>query len=263
MELSLRAKTVLVTGASRGIGLSIARRFAEAGANVMLSSRKAEGLVEAAASLEGAGGAVAWQAAHAGRPADAEACVGATLERFGTLDVLVNNAATNPYHGPVLGIERSQAEKTLEVNLLGALAWSQAAHRAAMAERGGVIVNVSSVGALEPEPGIGWYNVTKAALVHLTRQLAWELAPVVRVNAVAPGLVRTRFSRQLWEGKEQVVADRIPMGRLGHPDDVAAAVLFLASDAASWITGQVLVVDGGATVVPSGAVADVGPGAGP
>ena len=197
---------------------------------------------------------MAWHAAHAGRPEDADACVAATLERFGRLDVLVNNAATNPYHGPMLGIERAAAEKTVEVNLLGPLAWAQAAHRAALGRHGGSILNVSSVGGLESEPGIGWYNVTKAALLHFTKQLAYELAPAVRVNALAPGLVRTSFSRRLWEGHEKEIVARMPLQRLGEPDDIAAAALFLASDAASWITGQVLVVDGGALALPSGAV---------
>lgn len=255
MDLRLDGKTALVTGGSRGIGLGIARRFAEAGANVMLTSRSAESLADAVASLEGVGPPVAWHAAHAAHPEEAEACVAATLERFGALDVLVNNAATNPYLGPMIEIDRVRAEKTVALNQLGVLAWSQAAYRSAMGRRGGSIVNLSSVGGLTPEPGIGWYNVTKAAVVHITRQLAYELAPGVRVNALAPGLVTTDFARALWEGHEEQLARRTPLGRLGRPDDVATAALFLASDAASWITGQVLVVDGGATLVPSGSVA--------
>lgn len=254
MDLRLDGKTALVTGGSRGIGLAIARRFAEAGASVMLSSRSAEALAEACASLEGLGGPVAWHAAHAAHPEEAAACVAATVERFGGLDVLVNNAATNPYYGPMIDIDRARAEKTVALNQTGVLLWSQEAHRAVMAERGGTILNVASVGGMAPEPGIGWYNVTKAAVVHITRQLAFELGPGVRVNALAPGLVTTDFARALWEGREEAVARQTPLGRLGRPDDVAAAALFLASDAASWITGHVLVVDGGASLVPSGAV---------
>ena len=178
-----------------------------------------------------------------------------TVARFGAVDILVNNAAANPYFGPMLGIDRSRADKTLAVNQLGPLWWSQAAHRQSMAERGGSIVNISSVGGLGPEPGIGWYNVTKAALLHITRQLAWELAPGVRVNAIAPGLVRTEFARALWEDNEARIASHIPLRRIGEPDDIATAALFLASDAAAWITGQVLVVDGGTTSQPSGGVA--------
>ena len=254
MDLRLDGRTALVTGGSKGIGLAIGRRFAEAGANVMLSSRKAGGLEAAAASLEGVGGAVAWFAANAGDPEQSTACVAAAVERFGPVDILVNNAATNPHMGPMIEIDAPRAAKTVQVNQLGVLAWSQAVWRAGMAERGGCILNVSSVGGLHPEPGIGWYNVTQAAVVHITRQLAYELAPLVRVNALAPGLVKTDFARGLWEGREERIAGRLPLRRLGEPDDIAAAALYLCSDAASWVTGHVLTVDGGATVQPSGGV---------
>ncbi len=254
VDVRLDGKVALVTGASRGIGLAIARRCAEAGAAVMLSSRNAEALEAAARELANEDGDVAWHVAHAGDPEQAVACVDATIERFGTLDVLVNNAATSPHFGPVLEIDRGQATKTVEVNLLGVLSWCQAAYRARLQARGGSILNIASVGGLGPEPGIGWYNATKAALVHLTRQLAYELAPAVRVNAIAPGLVRTRFARALWEPKEEVVASRIPMRRIGEPDDVAAAAVFLVSDEASWITGSILTVDGGSTSLPSGGI---------
>ena len=202
MDLRLDGKTALVTGGSRGIGLAIARRFVEAGAQVMLSSRKAESLAEASAGLEGLGGDVAWFAAHAADPAQAAACVAATIDRFGGLDLLVNNAATNPYYGPMIDIDPVRADKTVALNQFGVLAWSQAAYKAAMAEHGGGIINIASVGGLGPEPGLGWYNVTKAAVIHLTRQLAYELAPAVRVNALAPGLVRTDLARTLWEERE-------------------------------------------------------------
>ncbi len=254
VDIRLDGKVALVTGASRGIGLAIARRFAEAGASVMISSRKADALEAAASDLAGLDGDVSWQAAHAGRAEEAEACVAATIARFGALDILVNNAATNPHFGPMIEISREQATKTVEVNQLGVLAWCQAAHVASLGRRGGAILNIASVGGLGPEPGIGWYNATKAAVVHLTRQLAYELAPGVRVNALAPGLVRTHFARALWEPHEAVVSGHIPLRRIGEPDDIAAAALFLVSDAASWITGEVLVVDGGATSQPSGGV---------
>ncbi len=254
MDLRLDGKVALVTGGSRGIGKAIASRFVESGANVMLSSRKAEALADAAAAMEGLGGDVAWHAANVGDPDAARRCVDATVERFGSLDVLVNNAATNPHFGPLVELDLARADKTVQVNLQGALVWTQCAWRASMARRGGAVINVSSIGGLSVEPGIGWYNVTKAALVHLTRQLASELGPGVRVNALAPGLVRTDFARALWEHGGEAVARRLPLKRLGEPDDIAKAALFLASEAASWITGHVLVVDGGALAMPSGGV---------
>lgn len=258
MELRLDGRTALVTGGSRGIGLAIGQRMAEAGARVMLASRKAEALDRAAASIRSAvpvaDDTVDWHVAHAADADQARACVAATVERFGGLDILVNNAATNPYYGPLVGLDHARALKTVDVNQWGIVAWTQAAHEAAMATGGGTVLNVASIGGLGPEPGIGWYNATKAAVIHLTRQLAYELAPGVRVNALAPGLVKTDLARALWEGHEEQIGARIPLRRLGEPDDIARAAVFLASDAASWITGQVLVVDGGTTSRATGGV---------
>jgi NAD(P)-dependent dehydrogenase (short-subunit alcohol dehydrogenase family) len=254
VDLELNDKTALITGASRGIGLAIASRFLEAGANVMLSSRTAEDLAEAATSLEanGVAGRVAWKAAHVGDVDQARACVAETVERFGALDILINNAGTNPYFGPMVDIDVARAQKTFEVNQLAVLMWSSYAVKAGLR---GSIINVASIGGLGVEPGIGWYNVTKAAVLHITRQLAFELAPDIRVNALAPGLIKTKLARALWEGPgEKRISAHIPLRRLGLPDDVATAALFLASDAASWITGQTLVVDGGTTRQPSGGV---------
>lgn len=240
-----------MTGASKGIGLAIARAMAGAGASVMLSSRKADGLAAAAATMEREddAGTTATFAANAGNPEEAEACVAATLERFGAVDILVNNAGTNPHFGPIITADLGQFDKTMQVNLRGPFVWTQAVWRAWMAERGGSIINMSSIGGLRAGSGLGVYNVSKAGLIHLTRILAGELGPGVRVNALAPGLVKTDFARALWEPAGDQVAAGVPLRRLGMPEDIAGAALFLASDLASWITGQVLVVDGGATVV--------------
>jgi NAD(P)-dependent dehydrogenase (short-subunit alcohol dehydrogenase family) len=254
MDLRLDGKVALVTGGSRGIGRAIATRFAEAGAQVMIVSRKADALAEAAAAMSGLDGDVAWRAANAGDPEAAEQCVAAAVEQFGSLDILVNNAATNPFYGRLVDIDRAAADKTVQVNQLAYLTWTQCAWRASMQSGGGNVINVSSVGALAVEPGIGWYNVTKAAVAHLTRQLAGELGPAVRVNALAPGLVKTDFARALWETREARIASHLPLRRLGVPDDIATAALFLASDAASWLTGHVLVVDGGALCTASGGI---------
>ena len=242
MELRLDGRVVLVTGASRGIGLAIARAAASAGGLVMLSSRKAAALEEAAAGLDGE---TATFAANAGDPEQADACVAATVERFGALDVLVNNAATNPYLGPAIDIDLPRYDKTHQVNLRGPLVWTQSAWRRSMRQRGGVVLNIASIGGLTHGGPLGVYDNTKAALIHLTGHLAAELAPGVRVNAIAPGLVKTDFARALWEPAEAVAAGRTALGRLGEPADVANAALFLMSDAAAWITGQTLVVDGG------------------
>lgn len=242
MDVRFDGKVALLTGASKGIGRAIAAELARSGASVMLSSRKAEVLEATCAETDGD---VDWFAANAGEPDDAVACVAATLERFGRLDVLVNNAATNPYGGPTIDIDLPRFDKTVQVNWRGPLVWSQAAWRAWMAEHGGTILNVASIGALAVEPTIGIYNGTKAALVHLTKQLASELAPQVRVNAVLPGLVKTDMARTLWEQNEEKIADRVPLRRLGVTEDVANAAAFLCSDHASWITGSTLVVDGG------------------
>ena len=235
-------KVALVTGASRGIGAAIARSLADAGAMVVLSSRKADALEAAVATI---GGEASWVVANAGDPDAAEAAVATTIERHGSVDILVNNAATNPYFGSSIDIDLGSYDKTWQVNLRGPLVWTQAAWRSSMQERGGVVLNVASIGGMSVEPAIGIYNATKAALIHLTRTLAAELAPGVRVNAVAPGLVKTDMARALWEPNEAAMARHVPVGRLGEPQDIADAAVFLCSERASWITGTTLVVDGG------------------
>lgn len=245
MELRLDGKVALVTGASRGIGLAIAQAYATAGAKVMLSSRKEDALREAAATIDGETDVFE---ANVGDPEAAASCVAATVDRFGSVDVLVNNAATNPYFGPAIDIDLGRWDKTWSVNVRGMHVWTQEAWNAGMKEHGGAVVNIASIGGLSVEHGIGVYNATKAAVIHMTKVLASELGPKVRVNAIAPGLVRTHLAKALWEEHEEAVARRMPMRRIGEPGDIAGAALFLASDAASWITGHTMVVDGGALV---------------
>jgi NAD(P)-dependent dehydrogenase (short-subunit alcohol dehydrogenase family) len=246
MEISLEGRVALVTGASRGIGKAIAATYAAAGADVLLSSRKQDALEAAADDIGTAGGKLEVFAANAGEPDQIAACVAATVERFGRVDILVNNAATNPYMGRPVDIDMPRFDKTWQVNYRGPVVWVQEAWKASMAEHGGNVINIASIGGLSVEPSIGHYNVTKAALMHLTRTFAADLSPGVRVNAIAPGLVKTQLARALWEPAEQAIAARTPLGRLGEPQDIADAALFLASDLSSWMTGQTIVVDGGA-----------------
>ncbi|MFW2333619.1 SDR family oxidoreductase [Ilumatobacter sp.] len=248
MQVSMEGKVALVTGASKGIGKAIAKELADAGASVMLSSRKLDQLEAAATEIAGD---TAVFAANAGDIDAADRCVAATIERFGGLDVLVNNAATNPYYGATLGVDPGQFDKTFQVNLRGPLFWARAAHQQAFADRPGVIVNIASVGGMRAEFGLGVYNLTKAALIHLTRQLAHELGPS-RVVGIAPGLVDTDFAAVLVENFGDSLAEAMPLGRLGHPEDIAHLAVFLASDKASWITGDTFVIDGGAGVRGAG-----------
>ena len=252
MDTGLAGRAAVVTGASRGIGRAIATALAAEGCHVMLVSRRAEALDEVAAAVRAAHPDVAVHAypAHVGDPDAAAGCAAAAVEAFGGVDVLVNNAGTNPYFGPMVDLDVPRAEKTVQVNQLSVVLWTQAVWRASMRERGGSIVNLASVGGLGTEPGIGYYNATKAAVIHLTRQFAAELAPRVRVNAIAPGIVRTRLARALWEGNEDALNASIPLGRIGEPADIAATAVFLAGTGSSWLTGQTIAVDGGATVRP-------------
>jgi NAD(P)-dependent dehydrogenase (short-subunit alcohol dehydrogenase family) len=248
MELRLDGKVALVTGGSRGIGRAIAAAYADAGASVLISSRKQDDLEAAAATMKGH---VEVFAANAGEAEQAEACVQACVERLGGIDILVNNAAANPYMGPLLGLDAGRAEKTHRVNQWGPVLWTQLAVGHGMGE-GGSIVNIASTGGLGVTAGIAYYSATKAALINLTKQLAAELAPKIRVNALAPGLVKTDFARALWEKNEEAIAKTMPLRRLGEPEDIAAAALFLVSDAASWLTGQTIVIDGGAQLNRAG-----------
>jgi NAD(P)-dependent dehydrogenase (short-subunit alcohol dehydrogenase family) len=239
-------RTAIVTGGSRGIGFAVAERLTAEGARVCITARRSDGLDEALRSLP-AGRAIA----VAGRAEDAAhrtEVLDRVAEDFGQLDSLVNVVGMNPVFGPAIDVDLAAARKIFEVNVIAPLGWAQdlLAHPALrFAERGGSIVNLSSVTGTTPSPGIGLYGVSKAAVAHLTRTLAVELGPTVRVNAVSPAVVRTEFSKALYEGKEAAVVAGYPLARLGEPADVAAAVAFLASDDAQWITGEVLTVDGG------------------
>jgi NAD(P)-dependent dehydrogenase (short-subunit alcohol dehydrogenase family) len=241
----LKGRTALVTGASRGIGRAIAAAFLAAGANVMITGRNEQTL---AATAEDLGEGVAWFAGSVRHPEVAEATVRASVQRFGAVDILVNNAAVSPYYGPLMGIDAPQMAASAEANQAAVVQWTQCCWRASMQERGGVVINIASIGGLTTEAGLGYYNVTKAAVIHLTRQLAVELAPAVRVNAIAPGVVRTDMAKVLWVGQEEHLRKATPLERIGEPEDIAAAALYLASDNSNWMTGSVLVIDGGASI---------------
>ncbi|MFW6204085.1 MAG: SDR family oxidoreductase, partial [Actinomycetota bacterium] len=240
-------KVAIVTGASRGIGHAVAGRLVADGARVCVTGRKPEALEKAAAEL-GEPDRVLAVPGKAHDPDHQAEAVQRVLDTFGRLDVLVNNVGVSPVFGPLMDLELSAAAKILEVNVLATIGWTQQAHRAYLREHGGVIVNMGSVAGLGVSPGIGMYGVSKAAVINLTKQLAAELGPGVRVNAVAPAVVKTQFASMLYEGREEDVAAHYALKRLGVPNDVAGAVAFLASDDASWITGQTLVLDGGVTL---------------
>ncbi|MGH3279718.1 MAG: SDR family oxidoreductase [Trebonia sp.] len=244
---ALKDRVALITGASRGIGLGIATELVRQGAKVCVTARGVETLAAAVASLGGPEVAIAVPG-KADDAAHQEEAVAKTMEAFGRLDMLVNNAGINPIYGPLTGTDPGAAAKILAVNVLAPLAWTRLARDAWMGAHGGSIVNVSSVAGVRPSPGIGMYGVSKAALIRLTTELAVELGPGIRVNAVAPAVVKTKFATALYEGREEKVSAAYPLKRLGMPEDVAGAVAFLLSDAASWITGQTLVLDGGVTL---------------
>ena len=243
----LAGRVALVTGASRGIGLAIAHRLIADGARVAITARNADALRVAVDELGGPDVALGI-AGKADDPDHQAAALAALTTAFGPVDILVNNAGINPAYGTLVDLPMSAARKILDVNVLGTLAWVQQAYAAGMGTRGGAIINIASVAGVRPAPGISFYGVSKAAVIALTASLAAELGPAIRVNAVAPAVVKTKFAEALYVGREAEVAANYPLARLGEPSDIAGAVAFLASDEASWITGQTIVLDGGVTL---------------
>ncbi|MHB2024705.1 MAG: SDR family oxidoreductase [Mycobacteriales bacterium] len=242
-------RVAIVTGATRGIGLAVARELVDRGARVAITARKPDELQRAAAELGGErvltfrGGADDDE--HRAR------AVSETLARFGRIDFMVNNAGINPHFGPLVEADPGALRKIFEVNVIAALAWTREVWQGWMREAGGAVLNVASIGGVHNGPMIGAYNVSKAAMIHLTRQLAQELGPQVRVNAIAPAVVKTDFARALYEGREQEAAAAYPLRRLGRPEDIAKLAAFLLSDDAGWITGECVVIDGGLLVSAS------------
>lgn len=235
-------KVAMITGASRGIGLAVARRIVAEGGQVVITGRKQESLDAAVAGLGPAATGVAGRADDAEHRAAAYAHV---AERHGRLDHLVNNTGINPVYGPLLQTDHAAAAKIIEVNVLAALEWTRDAVAAGLTSS---VVNVASVAGISASPNLGLYGISKAALINLTVQLAAELAPRIRVNAVAPAVIKTVFARALYEGREEQAAAAYPLARLGEPDDVAGPVSFLLSDDGAWVTGQTMIIDGGASI---------------
>jgi 3-oxoacyl-[acyl-carrier protein] reductase len=240
-------KTAIVTGASRGIGLAIAERLVADGARVVVTARNQEALDEAVSHLGGPAVALGI-AGPADDAAHQDETVRCALGAFGSIDFLVNNTGINPTYGPMVELDLGAARKTVEVNCIAALSWVQKVHAAWLGAHGGAIVSVSSVASLRPAAGIGFYGASKAMLNAITELLAVELGPDIRVNGVAPAVVKTRFATKLYEGREQDAARAYPLMRLGMPEDIGGVVAFLLSDDAAWLTGQTVVIDGGVTL---------------
>ncbi|MFG2352897.1 SDR family oxidoreductase [Streptomyces sp. NPDC048521] len=239
----LSGKVALITGASRGIGYGVAEALVARGDRVCITGRNEDALKEAVEKL-GAERVIG----VAGKAHDLDhqtEAVERTMEAFGRLDFLVNNAGTNPVFGPIADLDLGVARKVFETNVISALGFAQKTWHAWQKDNGGAIVNIASVAGLAPSPFIGAYGVSKAAMINLTQQLAHEFAPGVRVNAIAPAVIKTKFAQALYEGREEEAAASYPLGRLGVPSDIGGAAAFLTSEQSDWVTGQTLVVDGG------------------
>ncbi len=250
VDFGLKDKVAVVTGASRGIGEAIARGLAEMGAQVIISSRKLEGLTPVAESIRAAGGTCEAAACHTGQMEAIAALYEHIKNTYGRIDILVNNAATNPHFGPCVDIPEGMYDKTFEVNVKGPFFMTQHAAKMMVAQGSGAIINVASVNGLQPAPMQGAYSITKAALIHMTKTYAKELGGAgVRVNCVCPGLVDTKFASVIVNTPElrDWFTERTPMARYAQPNEIVGACIYLASDMASYTTGAVLTVDGGNT----------------
>jgi NAD(P)-dependent dehydrogenase (short-subunit alcohol dehydrogenase family) len=244
----LSGKVALITGASRGIGEAIALAYAQAGAKVVLASRKQADLDNVAQRIREAGGEVLAMAAHTGDQAAITAVVEKAIAKYGKIDVVVNNAATNPHFGPILTAEESHWDKILDVNVKGYFRVVQACVEGMQVHGGGKIINMASVAGLEPQPMMGVYSVSKAAVLMLTKVLAAELAQFnIQVNAIAPGFVKTKFSAALWQNPQvhEAVLKSIPQKRMAEPQEIAGMAVYLASPASSFVTGSIFSIDGG------------------
>ncbi len=250
-QFSLANKVAVISGASRGIGEALARAYAQAGAKVVLASRKVEGLQAVADSITAAGGAAIAVAAHMGDTAAIHNLIDQTVGVYGGVDIVVNNAATNPHFGPLLSSEESMWDKTLDVNLRGYFRLIREAVPHFIQRGGGKVINVASVAGITPSLGMGLYGISKAAVIMLTKTLAVELAGQnIQVNAIAPGFIRTRFSQAIWgnEALNKLIVERTPAGRMAAPEELIGIALYLASPASSFTTGQTFVIDGGLTL---------------